>query len=280
MGPIESSVTSLCDLDSEIQQNKLQAKGNRINTPFVSSKFLEKSETTSGTNCLNTFCAKGGTFVSLVPSLAKSIPCYDTSNRFTLEPGDTVFISCSAGFRRSQTLWSLLSPYSKSGNIDLPAPHATRYGCDPYNDKVNWHENAEEENKPGDEFEQWSSHTKADRLGFDQIPRWEEELKQRGITETLASITEYYNEHYYNVSATHSKGRRVFITYAANAHIHLHRLNQINETLGNVILVHIDSKDLITEPPEEWNTYRASREAYRRFAEFLENLIDCSHLQK
>lgn len=249
-----------------------RAKGCRLGTPFVVCTFLEQNSITSGVSCMQTFRDKGGNFVTLNPFSSKP-------TTFEVKRNDRIFISCSAGFRRSQTLWVLLLPYADKGVIHLSPPHATRYGCDPYNGEVNWHENDEEENKPGDEFELWSGFPKSQRLGFEKLDEWKAKLNASPKESVLSEITQYYNDHYYAPPyESLDEGRRIYITFAANTHVHFHRLNESNQILTNVTVVHLDLDDLITKPLEEWNTDRASFKAYQNFAELLKQVIDCSQL--
>lgn len=247
-----------------------RAKGTRVMTPFVVCKFLEQNAVTSGVSCMATFRNKGGRLITLNPFSS-------TRATFELERGAIIYPSCSGGFRRSQTLWALLLPYANSGSIRLAPPHATRYGGDPYNGHVSWHENDEEENKPGDEFECWSGFPKVRRLGFEQLATWEHQLKTSSAESLLPEITQYYNDNYYAPAEALEK-HRIYITFAVNAHIHLHRLNESNQSLSKVTVVHIDLDDLITNPPEEWNTSRASSTAYDQFSKLLQQVIDCSAL--
>lgn len=71
--------------------------------------------------------------------------------------------------------------------------------------------------------------------------------------------------------------RRVYITFAQNAHVLLNRLNQTNEDLGNVAIVGIDIDDLIDKPLDQ-NVPCKSQMAYAIFAQILQELIDFSHL--
>lgn len=247
-----------------------RAKGERVDTPFVVQKDLQSNSETTGKKCLKNFKAKGGTFITLNPFEKKPTP-------FVLLPGDIVYPGCSAGFCRSQTLWALLAPYRSS--ITLFAPHATRYGCDPFNGKVNWrgHENL---SHLKDEFVAWAGYPKILRFGYDRLPRWKK-MGSNPTAKDLAKITEYYDEHYYgpfSVSKELRGGRRVYITFAVNAHVLLYRLNQNHEELHDVVVVHIDLDDLISKPLSEWNTHARSEFTYKKMAKLLESVLDFSLL--
>ena len=95
--------------------------------------------------------------------------------------------------------------------------------------------------------------------------------------QTLAVMSDYYNSHYYNPSLP-TGTRRVYITFAKNAHIHLYRLTQTNASLKNVIVLFFPLEDLINAPLPEWNTYPYSVKSYAKFAEMLIAYLDFSQL--
>jgi len=230
---------------------------------LVAEPELEKVEATSLKVAYEEFIRKGGTLLTM-----------DNGNKITLLPGDVVYPACSAGWCRSQTLRYLLKPYEDK--ITLMAPHATRYGFDPYNGKPNWHRTAgKDEAGIHDEFPQWAGVEKVTRFGYDQFIHLKDD--KTPTPEQLAEITGFYNKYYYG--ANHTDKRRVFITFALNTHAMLVRLAHANERLENVVLVHYPLDDLASKPPPEWNTYPNSVLSYERLAEIIAASLDLSELE-
>lgn len=210
------------------------------------------------------FSAKGGTIIRLDVATAP----------FQIAIGDIVFPSCSAGHNRSQTLWALLRPYASS--IVLMKPHGTRYGFDPYNGKVNWHR-APWRIRPEDEFALWAGTDKTKKFGADVFGEW---LSKQDVTdEELAMLQAYYNNEYYHPNVP-AGTRRVYITFAKNAHIHLYRLNQTNDNLNNVYVLFYPIEDLIKEPLPEWNVAPHSIGAYSHLGDMLLERLDLSLLSR
>lgn len=186
--------------------------------------------------------------------------------------GDIVFPACSAGFCRSQTLWALLKKIEDK--IYLQSPHATRYGFDPYNDKMNWQRHSD--HVLFDEFKQWAQIPKAIRFGFERYGHLVAD--QAADQQLLMQMKAYYNKKYYGPEIRHPDKRAVYLSFDKNTHAILHRLLQTNENLHNVYVYHFPLKDLISHPLPEWKTAPLSVEAYQEFSNILKELIDLSQL--
>lgn len=222
---------------------------------------LEMNPETSLEVSIANFLAKGGTLVHLD----------DNAKPYAFQPGDAVFPACSAANNRSQTLWALLQPYA--GKILLMKPHATRYGFDPYNGQENWQRT--KHFYADDEFAAWSGFKKSMKFGFDKFDGW---LAKKDITKhELATLSKYYDEEYFR-SKLPQDAKRVYVAFAKNAHVHLYRLAQTNESLKNVIVVSVPLEDLIYHVVPEWNTDRRSKQAYANFADILIKYFDFSAL--
>lgn len=214
---------------------------------FKKDEELERNFKAS--DCLEKFYQKGGTFY-----------CATQEQRICFEEGDAVYPICAGGICRSQTLWALLKILGDK--IILFPPHAARHGWDPYNGQINRFRNAHQELVP-DEFTAFFGIEKAIRFGFENDERWKENLSE---------ISEFYNEHYFGPQSSWQgkKGkRRIYIAFANNTHVIIHRLNQTNINLEDVTVVCIDSEDLITFPPTFLQISPRSKEAYAYFADFL-----------
>lgn len=72
--------------------------------------------------------------------------------------------------------------------------------------------------------------------------------------------------------------RRIYMSFAKNTHAILHRLNQTNSDLSNVIVIHLPIDDLISHPLKEWNTVPCSATAYIRLTEMYQKILDISNL--
>lgn len=229
--------------------------------PHEAEGELEKLDESTLEKILAEFTSKGGTIVRL-----------DESNKpFKLASGDYVFPACSGGNNRSQTLWSVLRPFD--GKINLMQPHATRYGFDPYNGLPNW--NRTHHTQKDDEFTSWAGVSKSRKFGWDIFEEW---LSRSDVTvEELDLMLEYYNTHYYHPNIP-ADTRRVYMTFAQNTHVHLHRLCQTNESLDNVVVVFIPLEDLIAKPAAEWDTYPRSVKAYTELGNILKAYLDFSQL--
>lgn len=243
----------------DYQKKFIPLKGEYIHTPFRVDPYLQGQQIL-GKNCMDEFTQRGGKFIHLNPNYSDNI--------FELHPKDEVYPSCTAGFCRSQTLWALLSPHE---NLTLFPPHATRYGFDPYNGAINWHKNLETELQE-DEFP-WHQGKKAMRFGYDHfydlIGSYEVDSSK------LKEIRDYYNRHYFSSTTSF---RRVYVTFAQNAHVILYRLNQANDQLDGTVVVSIDLDDYITRPLKEWNTTPRSAVAYQEFALILKKMISFVHI--
>lgn len=225
---------------------------------------LEKNPKTSLKNVYQEFIAKGGTIYRLEGD----------AKPFTFLPGDVVFPSCSAGKNRSQTLWNLLRPYN--GIITVMPPHATRYGFDPYNDCLNIHRYPDTHTVPEDDmFYAWSGTHRSARFGWSCYEKY---LNKEELTpEELKEMKAFYNRNYFNPAPFKDK-RRIYITFDLNAHVHLARLSESNDSLKNVIVLYFPLKDFINHPKTEWNTQRHSLKTYQEFSKILEKHLDFTKL--
>lgn len=224
---------------------------------------LELYEYSSLQNSIIQFKSKGGTLIPLGQDLKP----------FRLEAGDKVYPACSGGNNRSQTLWGILRRYDKI--ISLQQPHATRFGFDPYNGVVNWHRTRHRVRKD-DEFKRWTGFEKSKKIGWDAF---ENLLSETHVSLTrLEMIKKYYDRHYYNPGIPKNI-RRVYITFAANAHVHMYRLSQVNDTLENVYVLYYPIEDLIAQPLPEWGVKPRSRKSYEKLAAMIVNCLDFSKLK-
>lgn len=240
-------------------------------TSLKKENDLEKNQSTNLETSLKTFFAKGG----MLKVIKNCSATYHQS--IQLLPNDIIYPICSGGFCRSQTLWALLKQYDSQ--VILYPPHAARYGWDPYNDKINRFQNIAKE-QVHDEFEQYFGFEKSVRFGFENTESWNSFEEQPSL-ENLQSISQYYNQHYYgsnNLPDEQKKLRRVYIAFANNAHVVLHRVNQANESLHNVLVIAINSEDIITTPPDFLMTSSRSKKAYAHFADLIYNLLDFQFL--
>lgn len=74
--------------------------------------------------------------------------------------------------------------------------------------------------------------------------------------------------------------RKVYITFAKNGHTHLYRLNEVNRSLENVVVLLFPLEDLIYTPLPEWNTYPYSIKSYCELAAILRSYLDCAQLSE
>lgn len=223
---------------------------------------LELNQETSLNIVWEQFLAKGGTLIRLEGNVKP----------FQLQVGDVVFPSCSGGQNRSQTLWAVLRPYSDK--LVLMPPHATRYGFDPYNGLINW--KRKEHGYKYDEFKKWSGFAKSTKFGWDLFA---DQLSRTELTtEEFNMLRSYYDKAYYNPENM-SGMRRIYITFAKNAHVHLYRLVQTNDSLENVIVLFYPLEDLIAHPLPEWNTHRSSVKAYTELSNLIKLRLDLSLLK-
>lgn len=232
--------------------------------PIEVDDKLEQDPHSSSREMLTQFIEKGGTFVRLDKHC---VP-------FPLAVGDVVFPACSGGNNRSQTLWNLLRPYSNE--IALMHPHATQYGFDPYNGTINWQRGHHAQKN--DEFMLWAGIPKATKFGWDVFEEYLSKDASEVTPEEIQTMSEYYSTKYFNPEVTEST-RKVYLTFAKNAHIHLYRLNQVNETLENVVVVFFPLEDLIHAPKESWRTHPRSIKAYEQLAHILRSRLDFAQLK-
>lgn len=243
---------------------------------LVFDKDLQNNCLSTLYNCIQIFLSKGG-------KLKLLDPFSDKPDRYTLSPGSVIYPSCSAGFCRSQTLWARLLPYFEK--VTIFPPHATRYGCDPYNGKINWHECSHigtAEVDLQDEFAIWSGWPKAQRFGFEKFCQWRQ-YGNNPTEENLKEISDYYTHHYFSADSVienQNYKKRVYITFTGpNGHANMHRLNQSNERLDDVELVIINLFDFITKPLLEWNVRPYSKESYKKFSDLIDRVLDFSELE-
>lgn len=234
-------------------------------TPFRIDETLEKIA--SGKSSKEEFEQKKGTLIVYNPN---DLP----ENKFVVEPGDDVRISCTAGWCRSQTLYLIFKMYK---GITLLNPHGTRDYFDPSIGKAQWNKNIQKENEL-DEFEACFGLKKAKRVGHDQFDHLRGNINVG--EEMFPEFTKFYNENYFGPESKNPLAKRiVYITFAANAHAILYRLNQTNEDLSNHVLVCIDTDDYISKPIKEWETFPKSIVGYTKFAKLIMNFFDFSHLE-
>lgn len=216
-------------------------------------------------SCLDTvyndFIAKGGTILRLD----------ENAEPFPLLPGDMVFPSCSGGFNRSQTLWNILRPFADK--IILMQPHATQYGFDPYNGCLKW-DRVKRNHEYSDEYPLWAGTPKSEKIGWDVFGDFIG--KSEPSPEDQKQMSEYYNQYYFHPDVPEGT-RRVYITFAKNAHIHLFRLAKTNASLKDVVVLFYPLEDLIHQPPPEWNTEPRSVKAYTEMSRLLTSRLDFSH---
>jgi hypothetical protein len=237
---------------------------NSIYTPIFfheTDDELQNNEGSSLETSLLEFTAKGGTIIRLEGD----------AEPYQLLPGDMVFPACSGGNNRSQTLWNLLRSYSNK--ISLKQPHATQYGFDPYNRKANWLRIKPPQQN--DEFFLWAGVAKSEKLGWDIFADWL--TRSEAAPEELNIMLNFYNQEYYNPNLPEGT-RRIYITFAKNAHIHLYRLNQTNTSLENVVVLFFPLEDLIKHPLPVWDTYPGSIKSYIEFAGILSPYLDFTKL--
>lgn len=252
----------------DVIKEPIKAKGRRVDgTPFSVEECFESDPSTTGRKCLELFKSKGGLFHSVNPFSHES----EEKIPFKILLGDEVRPGCSGGWCRSQALYKKLSEFAPK-QIKLLSPHATRYGCDPYNGQVNWNE----EVSP-DAFEDWAGTEKVLRFGFENLSKWKQ-LESNPTVENLKVVKEYYDRHYFADKL--DQNRRVYITFAANAHVVLKRLIETNQKLDHVVVVHIDLDDSMTVPYNEKLISALSVEAFEAFSRLLDSVLDLTELKK
>ena len=236
---------------------------NNENVPFKQDEKLEATRLFSAKRCFDAFVEKGGRLQSI------HHPSEATAPLIQLNEGDIVYPVCSGGLCRSQTLWALLSSFTDK--ITLIPPHAARFGWDPYDGNIYRSLNYLHEIMP-DEFSLCFGMEKALRFGFENHEEWLS-IEESSSSEGLKKISGFYDLYYF--SPPQGKGRRVYITFSRNAHVVLHRLNQTNESLNNVLVIFIDIEDIITTPPEFLHTTPRSVKAYQHFSNIISKLLGC-----
>jgi hypothetical protein len=232
--------------------------------PHETDKELQEDPTSSLETSLREFKAKGGTLIRLD---GDTVP-------YQILPGDMVFPSCSGAQNRSQTLWNLLRPYSD--RISLKQPHATFYGFDPYNGKANWLRKKSSDQVHNDEFHLWAGVARSPKLGWNIFEGWF--TRSDATPEVLETMLNYYTREYFNPDIP-AETRRIYITFQRNAHIHLYRLHQTNDSLENVVVLFYPIDDLIKHPLPEWDAAPRSIKTYIELAKKLERHLDLSQLQ-
>ncbi len=237
--------------------------------PFKKDEYLEQNQNTIARSCLQEFKQKGGV-VQCIESLTDA-----TTPKIRLNRDDAVYPICSGGFCRSQAMWGILQ--SLGDQIILFPPHAARAGWDPYNGQVNRYKNYAQESV-SDEFNAFFGIEKAQRFGFENASEWKS-IEESPSEEGLKLISQFYNLNYFGPHSSWNgqKGKkRVYIAFSSNAHVILYRLNQANDSLKDVMLIAIESEDLITYPPAFLNTASRSTIAYEYFTNLLKQIFDFS----
>jgi hypothetical protein len=227
---------------------------------------LERDPQSCLSACTEAFLAKGGAILAAVGQ-----------ESICLMPNDAVYPICSGGVCRSQALWGVLKPYA--GRIVLFPPHAARHGFDPYNGQIN-RARSQALESGADDYAFYFGFEKAERFGFEHGEKWEKLMKSATCAE-LQEITDFYDQNYFGPASSWEgkQGcRRIYIAFANNAHVALHRLCS-NETLEKVTLVFIDYEDLITHPPKAWKIAPRSVAAYARFSFMLSQLLDLRSIE-
>ena len=256
---------------SSISESPIEFSKSFEPMPFKVDEDLEKDPATAAKKCLQDFFHKGGVLQSI--SNLSSV----TQPSVHLHVGDAIYPVCSGGWCRSQVLWAILQPYSEQ--VILFPPHAARVGWDPYNGQINRYRNYAQEIVP-DEFAAYFGIEKALRFGFEHDSSWKL-IEKLPTDEGIKTISQFYDQHFFgpNSSWQGKQGKkRIYIAFSNNAHVVLQRLNQSNQSLTGVIVVAINSEDLITYPPDFLNATSRSTKAYEYFSKLLTQLFDFSEL--
>ena len=256
---------------NSISESPVELSKSLETMPFKVDEGLEKDPATAAKKCLQDFFHKGGVLQSISNLSLVSQP------NVHLHMGDAIYPVCSGGWCRSQVLWAILQPYSDQ--IILFPPHAARVGWDPYNGQINRYRNYAQEIVP-DEFSSYFGIEKALRFGFEHASSWKL-IEESPTDEGIKTISQFYDQHYFGPSSSwqgKQEKKRIYITFSNNTHVALHRLNQSNESLKGVIIIAINSEDIITFPPDFLNTTPRSTKAYEHFSKLLTGLFDFSEL--
>lgn len=238
---------------------------NQKYIPFHVDKDLEKNPNSTAKTCLQKFLQMGGILQSIPDLTAVTEP------QVHLHVGDAVYPVCTGGSYRSQTLWAILKPLSD--RILLFPPHAARVGWDPYTGVI---KKTQSSGTSYDAFAEYFGCEKAVRFGNENTPEWRK-IQASPTAEGIRRITEYYDTHYFGPESRwqNNQGkRRIYIAFSHNAHVVLYRLLQTNDSLKNVVVIAIESDDLVCHPPAFLNTAPRSLQAYDYFANLLIPLFD------
>lgn len=256
---------------NSISESPIELSKSFETISFKVDEDLEKDPTTVAKKCLQNFFYKGGILQSI--SNLSSI----TQPSVRLHMGDAIYPVCSGGWCRSQVLWAILQRYSDQ--IILFPPHAARVGWDPYNGHINRCRNYAQEIVP-DEFSSYFGIEKALRFGFEHASSWKL-VEESSTAEDIKTISQFYDQYYFGPnSAWQGKQgkKRIYVAFSNNTHVVIHRLNQSNESLKGVIVIAINSEDVITFPPDFLNTTPRSTKSYENFSRLLTRLFDFSEL--
>lgn len=233
--------------------------------PFHVDKDLEKDPNSTAKACLQKFLQMGGTLQTIPDLTAIREP------QVHLHPNDAVYPVCTGGSYRSQTLWAILQPLAD--RILLFPPHAARVGWDPYTGSI---KKTQSSGTAVDAFTEYFGFEKAIRFGNEHTPAWRQ--IQASPTEAgIKSISTFYDTHYFGPQSSwqNKQGtRRVYIAFSHNAHVVMYRLLQTNDSLKDVVIVAIESDDLVCHPPAFLNALPRSLQAYDYFANLLIPLFD------
>lgn len=226
---------------------------------------LEQKENNSVGHVFEEFKKKGGSLQRLGHDY---IP-------FQLKPGDIVFTSCSSGRNRSQTLRAFLVAHNC--NVNLQPPHAVRAGRDPYNGRIKkWRAPCKDKlHLKQDGFTTWSGGcAKINNFGHEHFQKW---WDAKDAPETLVKMRDYYTKFFYKTEFS-SEARRVYITFQENAHVHLQRLSEANDTLDNVVVLYFAFPEdpLTCSKSKLWKETTRKVEAYIGLADILQTSLDLS----
>lgn len=229
-------------------------------------KFLVEYKQNSVSHAFDDFQSKGGRLYRFLGQ---------GEAPFQLRPGDVVFPSCSSGENRSQTVWAILKGADQ--NIELMPPHGARGGYDPYYGSTKrWRDPSRDRVPKADGFFGWSNLEKVARFGEENVKQlWEPERSP----EALDKMKQFFSAHYYKTDVP-ADTRRIYITFQENAHVHLFRLAETNESLENVVVLDfVFPTDPLKCPATKlWWEGSRSVDAYVHLSEILNSGLDLSQV--
>lgn len=208
---------------------------------------------------------------------------------FQIKPGDKIFTVCSSGENRSQTARHI---FKKCQNIELELPHAARGGKDPYYGQTKKWTGAKTKKRDG--YNDWTNQDKVPVFGEQNFDKWYNQgLSPETHPQTLLEMRSFFSDNYYKLKASNACDsysdlavRNVFITFKENAHVIMYRLNEMNSSLENVVVLYynfpIDPKkdpsgDSSSCPASKlWLERTRSKEAYKGLSKILKSKLDLS----